>query len=359
MKLFKQCMLVFLGGVFALTTAQAKFIVAIDAGHGGHDSGSIGRILKIKEKDVSLAIARHLKAALDADPNFKAVMTRNEDKYVGVVERSEIARKMKANYLISIHADSYPLSTSVSGISVRILNNKRVNQDLDDVWKDKKKQSELLGGVGELLSKTNDDYLGKAMVDMQFSHAQKQAYALSNEVLAHFSKFHQVKRSPVPQDLGVLSAPDIPSILVESGFLTNEGDEQRLSTDKYRKQIANAIYQGLVAHTKKVKNSRPQTNYKVEKSSQAPEKIAQAVNKSNKTATPNTSKSSETKAKNTQPVTESKHKQQEVQANYHIVEQDQTLYSIARMYQTTPEKLSKLNNIKENKIFTGQKLKLK
>lgn len=377
--------------LFALPS-YAKIVIAIDPGHGGKDPGAIGKHLGIKEKDVTLSISRELKSLLDADPNFKAVMTRNGDYFIQLPNRTEIARKNRANYLISIHADSSPSSENLKGSSVWVLSNRRANDELGKWLEDREKQSELLGGAGSVLSNANERYLNQTVLDLQFSHSQRTGYELGKTVLGKLANVTPLAKSnPQHASLSVLRSPDIPSILVETGFLSNATEEQRLATAGYRRQVANAIYQGLVAYANKTaRYTVPKTVYKEDKNSKStaetasnkaePKKeTAKADDKkvkatANKSETEKKLKEDKKSSTEKQPKVETKaerkvddktekpaEKAKEVNPNasFHVVGQDETLYSIARMYKTTPEKLSKLNNIQNNKIVVGKKLKLK
>ncbi|OOF80406.1 N-acetylmuramoyl-L-alanine amidase [Rodentibacter caecimuris] len=241
----------FLGIIFSLfasTAFAAQWTIAIDPGHGGKDPGAIGRNLGIYEKNVTLSIARELKALLDKDPNFRAVLTRNGDYYISVPERSEIARKFKANYLVSIHADS-SLNPNQRGASVWVLSNRRANDEMGQWLEDDEKRSELLGGAGKVLSHNNDKYLDQTVLDLQFGHSQRTGYEIGRHILRRFSKITTLSRStPQHASLGVLRSPDIPSVLVETGFLSNAEEEQKLNSPTYRRRIAYMIYEGLVAY---------------------------------------------------------------------------------------------------------------
>lgn len=358
------------------TALQAKTVIAIDAGHGGKDPGAIGKHLGIKEKDVTLSIAKELKALLDADPNFKAVMTRKGDYFIQLPNRTEIARKNKANYLVSIHADSSPSSKDLKGASVWVLSNRRANDELGKWLEDHEKQSELLGGAGSVLSNANERYLSQTVLDLQFSHAQRSGYELGKTVLKKMSGITSLaKSSPQHASLSVLRSPDIPSILVETGFLSNATEEQKLASITYRRQVARAIYNGLSEYrTRNAGYLTPKTVFKEEKAEKTNKKSSPAQTSNKKTDAKN--KATEKAAKSSDKKTDAKEKVKKEQATkegskkedsktinpnatHHIVGKDETLYSIARMYKTTPEKLSQLNNIKDNKIFVGKKLKLK
>ena len=242
----------FLFGIFSLISttvfAAPQWTIAIDPGHGGKDPGAIGKNLGIYEKNVTLSIARELKALLDKDPNFKGVLTRSSDYYISVPERSEIARKYKANFLVSIHADS-SLNADQRGASVWVLSNRRANDEMGQWLEDDEKRSELLGGAGKVLSNNNDKYLDQTVLDLQFGHSQRTGYELGNSILRRFARVTSLSRStPQHASLGVLRSPDIPSVLVEAGFLSNMEEEQKLNTIAYRRRIAYMIYEGLVAY---------------------------------------------------------------------------------------------------------------
>ena len=234
--------------LFPTSVFAAPWIIAIDPGHGGKDPGAVGRNLGIYEKNVTLSIARELKALLDKDPNFRAVLTRNGDYYISVPERSEIARKFKANYLVSIHADS-SLNPNQRGASVWVLSNRRANDEMGQWLEDDEKRSELLGGAGKVLSHNNDKYLDQTVLDLQFGHSQRTGYEIGRNILRRFAKVTTLSRStPQHASLGVLRSPDIPSVLVETGFLSNAEEEQKLNSPAYRRRIAYMIYEGLVAY---------------------------------------------------------------------------------------------------------------
>ena len=242
----------FLFGIFSLISttvfAAPQWTIAIDPGHGGKDPGAIGKNLGIYEKNVTLSIARELKALLNKDPNFKGVLTRSSDYYISVPERSEIARKYKANFLVSIHADS-SLNADQRGASVWVLSNRRANDEMGQWLEDDEKRSELLGGAGKVLSNNNDKYLDQTVLDLQFGHSQRTGYELGNSILRRFARVTSLSRStPQHASLGVLRSPDIPSVLVETGFLSNMEEEQKLNTIAYRRRIAYMIYEGLVAY---------------------------------------------------------------------------------------------------------------
>ena len=227
----------------------AKVVIAVDAGHGGKDSGAIGKN-KLYEKTVTLSIAKQLTKLLNKDPNFKWVLTRSSDNFISVSQRSEIARKNKANLLVSIHADAAP-NRNATGASIWVLSTKRADTELGRWLEQDEKQSQLLGGAGDALSDDHDHHLSQAVLDLQFSYSQRVGYELAKQVLKEMkgiTKLH--KSAPEHASLGVLRSPDIPSILVEVGFISNEGEERLLSSNAHQNKIAKAIYQGIKNYVK-------------------------------------------------------------------------------------------------------------
>lgn len=224
-----------------------QVVVAIDAGHGGKDPGAIGQ-KGLKEKNVTISIARKLEKRLKDDPMFKPVLTRDGDYFISVAGRSEVARKFGANMLVSVHADSAPNRTA-RGSSVWVLSNRRANNELGSWLEKSEKQSELLGGAGDALANGADPYLSQAVLDLQFGNSQRVGYAVAQDVIRQLRQVGKVhKGTPEHASLGVLRSPDIPSILVETGFISNESEEQLLGSDAYQEQVAAAIHGGLRAY---------------------------------------------------------------------------------------------------------------
>ncbi len=231
--------------------AYGKVIIAVDAGHGGKDSGAVGKN-NLYEKTVTLSIAKKLSALLNQDANFKGVLTRSSDNFISVFQRSEIARKNKANLLISIHADAAP-NRSADGASVWVLSTKRADTELGRWIEQHEKQSELLGGAGDALSDDNNPHLSQAILDLQFSYSQRVGYELATQVLKEMAStaINLHKRKPEHASLGVLRSPDIPSILIEVGFISNVEEEALLASNAHQDKIAKAIYLGIKNYVKK------------------------------------------------------------------------------------------------------------
>ncbi len=319
-----------------------RVVVAIDAGHGGQDPGAIGPS-GLKEKNVTIAIARRLQAMLDADPQFKPVLTRNGDYFISVMGRSDVARKQGANVLVSIHADAAP-NRSASGASVWVLSNRRANSEMAGWLEQHEKQSELLGGAGDLLANSQaDPYLSQAVLDLQFGHSQRVGYDVAVKVLQQLQSVGSLhKRRPEHASLGVLRSPDIPSLLVETGFISNSTEERLLGSSAYQEKIAKAIHNGLrsyfLAHPL-------QADPKVEN---RPLDVAAAVN----TSTPD--------VRQPEPIVSSAgaSRSESGKTQIHVVKRAETLSGIADSYGTTMAALRDLNKLKKDGVWVGQRLKV-
>lgn len=221
------------------------FIIAVDAGHGGKDPGAIGK-RGVKEKNVTLAIAQQLAAYINSNKQFRAKLIRNKDVFVDLNRRSEIARENKADILISIHADSVASGSSARGASVWVLSNNRAKRENGKILKEKNAGA-LLGGAGEVISQNEQNpYLAATILEMSSDNVRSEGYTLGQEILTKLGKFTKLHNSkPIHASLAVLKSPDIPSLLIETGFLSNRYEEIQLNQPNYQKQIAYCIYQGI------------------------------------------------------------------------------------------------------------------
>ncbi|UTP73428.1 N-acetylmuramoyl-L-alanine amidase [Alteromonas sp. LMIT006] len=223
-------------------------IIALDAGHGGRDPGSVGPT-GTYEKHVVLSIAKKVAERIDATPGLRAVLTRTDDYYIKPSKRPEIARQKMADLLISIHADAFT-TPQPSGASVWLLNNRRANSELAKWLRNTEKHSELLGGAGKILEETEEDeFLMRTLLDMQTESSQQSSYQISKKMLLELNKVTKLhKKSPQHASLAVLTAPDIPSILVEVGFISNPREEKNLNWSAHRERLAGSIYDGIVKY---------------------------------------------------------------------------------------------------------------
>ncbi|MFB0721226.1 N-acetylmuramoyl-L-alanine amidase [Aeromonas salmonicida] len=220
-------------------------VIAIDPGHGGEDPGSIGP-RRTYEKRVTLAVSQKLAALIDREPGMRAVLTRRGDYFVDLNKRSEIARKAKADLLVSVHADSFHNSTP-RGASVWVLSTNRANREMGSWLEKQEKQGELLGGVGKVLAESDPNpYLAQTFLDLSMDKSRAEGYDVSRQILSSMGKVARLhKKAPEHASLAVLKAPDIPSVLVETGFISNHAEEKLLATASYQDQLARAIFEGI------------------------------------------------------------------------------------------------------------------
>ncbi len=220
---------------------SAQIVVAIDAGHGGEDPGSVGRI-GTREKAITLKVARELRKLIERDSGMRPVMIRNGDYYVRLRRRIETARRHQADVFVSIHADAFP-NRKVRGSSVYALSPRGASTEEARWLANKENAADLIGGVS---LRDKDDLLAKVLLDLSTTYTISHSLELGQDVLRELSKIGPTHRKRVEQaGFVVLKSPDIPSILVETAFLSNPKEERLLRKAKHRRRIANAIYQGI------------------------------------------------------------------------------------------------------------------
>ncbi|PSJ38700.1 N-acetylmuramoyl-L-alanine amidase [Zobellella taiwanensis] len=232
----------------AAPVGQREIVVAIDAGHGGEDPGAIGP-RKNREKHITLSISRRLADLINKEPGMRAVLTRTGDYFVNLNQRSEIARKARADLLLSIHADSVA-NQGPRGASVWLLSSNRANREMAGWLEKQERQSELLGGVGEVISQTDGNpYLTRTFLDLSMDRSRADSYAISEHILAAMGKVVRLHKSkPEHASLAVLKSPDIPSLLIEAGFISNPQEEQLLITAGHQQKIAQALFNGVKSY---------------------------------------------------------------------------------------------------------------
>ena len=292
---------------------QKDILIVIDPGHGGEDPGSIGPSRKY-EKDATLSIARKLAAQLNAIPGIKTRMTRNADYFVNLNRRVAIARENEAHLFISIHADAFTTPQPQGG-SVFVLNTRRANTEISRWIENKEKQSELLGGSGAAFTGNIDDKnVNQTLLDLQFSHSQKEGYKLATTILSEMGKVAKLHNSkPINTSLAVLRSPQIPSVLVETGFISNPTEEKLLFQRSHQDKLARAVTKAVVKYLK----------------ANPPEGIILS------NATSSTGSASQ-----------------------HKVSRGESLSVIASKYGTSTQTLMKLNNLKSSSLAIGQVLKI-
>jgi N-acetylmuramoyl-L-alanine amidase len=218
-----------------------EVVIAIDAGHGGVDPGAIGRA-GTREKDVVLEISRRLAERINREPGMRAVLTRDGDYFLPHRQRMAKARAAKADMFLSVHADSVG-NASVSGSSVYILSNKGASDEQARWLAERENAADLKGGIS---LDDKDDTLATVLLDLSQSASITASMEAAERVLRRLNSVNEV-RKPRVQQAGflVLKSPDIPSMLVETAFISNPGDERRLRQDGYRERLAEAIFEGV------------------------------------------------------------------------------------------------------------------
>ena len=209
--------------------------IVIDAGHGGEDPGAVGRH-GTREKNVTLAIARRLKRLVDGEPNMRALLTRDGDYFLELRERVSKARAVNADLMVSIHADSF-VRSNARGSSVYALS------EAARLLAQKENASDLIGGASNL---PKDDYVRGTIIDLWQTGTIDYSLRLGDLVLKRLGEVNPLHRGRVEQaSFAVLTAPTVPSILVETAFISNPQEEKRLSDERYQDRLARAILEGI------------------------------------------------------------------------------------------------------------------
>ena len=215
--------------------------IALDPGHGGEDPGASGKNGS-KEKDIVLAIAKRLKAKLEEAPNMRVMLTRDGDYFVPLGKRVEKARKVQADLFVSIHADAF-VQPSARGSSVFVLSEKGASSTAARWLADKENQADTIGGVNV---KNHDRQLASVLFDLSTTAQINDSLKLGKSVLGEIGGINRLHKGSVEQaGFAVLKAPDIPSILIETAFISNPEEEAKLLDDGYQNQMANAIVKGI------------------------------------------------------------------------------------------------------------------
>lgn len=295
--------------------SRRNIVVAIDAGHGGTDPGAIGYDGRIREKDVALSIAHAMFNALKATPGYEPVMIRQGDYFVRLQQRPQLARQNRADIFLSIHADAHSTSRA-EGITVYALSQTTAADENIRRVTEKENSADLLGGTSGDTNLSNfDDDLALTLLDLSMSWSIEQSMAAGSYVLNSLGNVGKLRRD-VPQqgDLWVLRSPDIPSLLIETGYLSNPNEARRLASAEYQRQLADSIVQGVM-------------NYFYER---PPEGTLVAWQKSN----------------NQGP------------DRHYVVSRGDSLSVIAQRNNVSLSQLRSANNLRSDNILIGQKLRI-
>ena len=294
-------------------TQMRDVVIAIDAGHGGDDPGAIGPT-RLYEKDVVLNIARDLAVLFDKEPGFRSVLVRKGDYFIAHRKRTDIARESQADAFLSIHADAFK-TPKVSGASVYAISQKGATSETARWLAEKENRSDLIGGVGSVSLNDKDDLLAGILLDLSMTASLSLSLEMGESVLQELAKVNKLHKKSVEQAaFAVLKSPDIPSLLIETGFISNPGEERRLGNRQHQGKLARAIFEGL--RSAMVRNP-PTGSY-----------LAWVKEGRESTA-----------------VT-------------HIIERGDTLSEIASRYRVSSKQLKAINGLRGDTIQVGQKLKI-
>ncbi|MCH8104564.1 MAG: N-acetylmuramoyl-L-alanine amidase [Proteobacteria bacterium] len=225
---------------------KKEMIIAIDPGHGGRDPGAIGR-KGTREKDITLALAKKLKVLVNKTPGFKAVLTREGDQYMALRNRVKKARAHRADLFLSLHTDSFR-NPSARGASVYALSLNGASSEAARLLAEKENSSDLIGGIS---LDDKDELIASVLLDLSQTATIQDSLELGSDVLKHMGKISRLNNKAVQQaEFAVLKAPDMPSILIETAFLSNPKEEINLRSSRHQQKIASAIFDGIKAHVK-------------------------------------------------------------------------------------------------------------
>lgn len=289
---------------------QRDIVVAIDAGHGGDDPGAIGPG-RIKEKKIVLAISKELKKIIDRQSGYRALLVRRGDYYIPLRKRTRIARDNRADVLISIHADAFK-NARAKGASVYALSRRGATSETARYIAQRQNRSDLIGGVGTVSLNDKDAMLAGVLVDLSMTAALESSLAIGGNVLKSMARVTRLHKPRVEQAaFVVLKSPDVPSILIETGFISNPAEAKRLNQRAHQRKLARAIFNGVESYFW----TRP------------PVGSLLAQLKSNK-------------------------------ANTYVISRGDTLSGIAQKYKVSVRAIQRHNNLKSTRIRVGQHIKI-
>ena len=223
---------------------KTEFIIAIDPGHGGRDPGAIGK-RGTREKDITLAVARKMKTMINRTPGYKAILTRDSDRYMVLRNRVKKAREHQADLFLSLHADSFR-NPRVEGASVYALSLSGASSEAARWIATKENASDLIGGIS---LDDKDDLIASVLLDLSQTATIQDSLELGSVVLKQMGKVAKLNNEQVQQaGFAVLKAPDMPSILIETAFLSNPREERNLRDSKHQLKLAKAVFSGVKAH---------------------------------------------------------------------------------------------------------------
>ena len=223
---------------------QQCIVVAIDAGHGGDDPGAIGP-KRIQEKKVVLAISRQLKKIVDSQRGYRGILVRSGDYYIPLKKRPELAQKQRADLMISVHADAFN-KPQAHGASVFALSHRGATSATARYLAQRENRADLIGGIGSVSLADKDKVLAGVLLDLSMTATLTSSLDVGAEVVKSMGTVTRMHKKQVEQaGFVVLKSPDIPSILIETGFISNPTEARKLNSSSHQKKLAKAIFSGV------------------------------------------------------------------------------------------------------------------
>ncbi|WP_444883462.1 N-acetylmuramoyl-L-alanine amidase [Microbulbifer sp. PSTR4-B] len=291
-------------------STERDIVIAVNAGHGGEDPGALGP-RGLREKDVVLAIARKLHKELDRERGFSAKLVRTGDYFIPLRQRVKKGRKMRADLYISIHADAFTRKEA-RGAGVYAVSSRGATSETARFLAQRENESDLIGGAGDLSLDDKDDTLAGVLLDLSMTATMNASLDIGASVLNSLASFTHLHKKKVEQaNFSELRNPDVPSILVETGFITNPYESRRLSDPKFQQRMAEKLSEGIVAYFR----------------ANPPAGTWLATNKPAK-------------------------------SRRHVISRGETLSGIAARYRISVASLKKANGIKNSVIRVGQTLSI-
>lgn len=296
-----------------LSGQMRDVVIAIDAGHGGEDPGAIGPG-GIREKEVVLAIAERLATLFEREPGYRPYMIRRDDYYIALRRRTELARQTRADVFLSIHADAFK-TPSAQGASVYAISHRGATSETARWLAERENRADLIGGVGGVSLDDKDDLLAGVLLDLSMTASLAASLDLGASVLGSMKSVSRLHKRQVEQaGFAVLKSPDIPSVLIETGYISNPREAAALATSSHQNKLARAIFYGVKNH---VDNNPPPGSLLAWKKQGGDEKLTK-----------------------------------------YVIERGDTLSGIANKYEISAESIKKINGLSDDLIKIGQVLKI-
>lgn len=297
----------------SLSGQMREVVVAIDAGHGGEDPGAIGPG-GVREKEVVLAIAERLATLFEREPGYRPHMIRRDDYYIALRRRTELARQTRADIFLSIHADAFK-TPAAQGASVYAISHRGATSETARWLAERENRADLIGGVGGVSLDDKDDLLAGVLLDLSMTASLAASLDLGASVLGSMKSVSRLHKKQVEQaGFAVLKSPDIPSLLIETGYISNPREAAALATRSHQNKLARAIFYGVKNHVDK---NPPPGSLLAWKKQGGDEKLTQ-----------------------------------------YVIERGDTLSGIANKYEISAESIKKINGLSDDLIKIGQVLKI-